>query len=53
MAANLGSEHRYIMQVTGIKKNKVKEPQLPVEGEVSLNSFGEVVQYNNGYWVRP
>ena len=53
MAANLGSEDRFIMQVTGIKKNHVKEPQLPNEGEVSLNSFGEVVQYNKGYWLRP
>jgi hypothetical protein len=53
MAANLGSEHRYIMQVTGIKKNNVKEPQAPQEGEMSLNSFGEVVQYQKGYWVRP
>ncbi len=53
MAANLGSEHRYIMQVTGIRKNNVKEPQAPQEGEMSLNSFGEVVQYQKGYWVRP
>lgn len=53
MAANLGDEHRYIMQVTGITKNRVKEPQLPTEGEISLNSYGDVVQYQQGYWVKP
>ena len=52
MAANLGNEHRYIMQVTGITKNSVREPQLPTEGEFSLNSYGDVVQYKDGYWVR-
>ena len=52
MAANLGSEHRYIMQVTGIKKNSVKEV-AGVEGEMSLNSRGDPVQYQKGYWVRP
>jgi hypothetical protein len=53
MAANLGDEDRYIMQVTGITKNRVKEPQHPSEGEVSLNSYGDVVIYRNGTWVRP
>ena len=53
MAANLGDEHRYIMQVTGITKNRVREPQLPADGEVSLNSYGDVVKYDNGTWVRP
>ena len=53
MAANLGSEDRYIMQVTGITKNRVKEPQHPAEGEASLNSYGDVVVYRNGIWSRP
>jgi len=41
------------MQVTGITKNRVREPQLPADGEVSLNSYGDVVKYDNGTWVRP
>jgi hypothetical protein len=32
---------------------KVKEPQNPVEGEFSLDQYGEVVQFNNGEWTRP
>ena len=31
---------------------KVKEPQNPIEGEVTLDTFGNVVQYKNGRWIK-
>ena len=30
---------------------KVKEPLHPVEGEFSLDQYGEVVQFKNGEWI--
>ena len=35
------------------KEPVVKEPQNPEEGEFSLDSYGELVQYKNGRWQRP
>jgi len=52
MAANLGTENRYILQITGCEKLYVKEPMHPSEGEMSLDSTGEVVVYQLGNWVR-
>jgi|TARA_R110001606_G_scaffold376007_4_gene534491 hypothetical protein len=34
-------------------KINVKEPQNPVEGEHSLDQYGEVVVFRNGEWLRP
>lgn len=31
---------------------KVKELQRPVEGEFTLDQYGELVQYKNGKWVK-
>ena len=31
---------------------KVKEPQNPIEGEFTLDNFGNVVQYKNGKWIK-
>ena len=37
----------------GMENIKVREPQLPVEGEYTLCNKGEVAVYRNGVWVRP
>ena len=31
----------------------VREPQNPIEGEYSLDQFGEVVVFKNGKWQYP
>ena len=31
---------------------RVKEPQNPVEGEYSLDQYGELVVFRNGEWHR-
>jgi|TARA_R110001606_G_scaffold387210_3_gene551705 hypothetical protein len=31
---------------------KVKEPQNPVDGEFTLDQYGELVQYKNGEWIK-
>jgi hypothetical protein len=40
-------------KIFGKKEPVVKEPQNPEEGEFSLDSYGELVQYKNGRWQRP
>jgi len=50
MAANLGWEDRYIMQITGCEKQIVKEISHPAEGEYSLNTYGEQVVFRDGNW---
>jgi len=52
MAANLGWEDRYIMQITGCKPNIVKEVSNPSEGEVTLDTTGYEVIFRNGAWYR-
>lgn len=52
MAANLGWEDRYIMQITGCTPNIVREPRDPSEGEVSLDTAGHEVIFRNGDWYR-
>ena len=32
---------------------KVREPQLPVEGEYTLCNIGKVAVFKNGEWIRP
>ena len=34
-------------------KIKVREPQNPIEGEYTLDQYGEVVVFKNGTWQRP
>jgi hypothetical protein len=31
---------------------KVKEPQFPQEGEYTLDTSGNLVQYVNGQWIK-
>ena len=52
MAANLGWEDRYIMQITGCKPNIVREPAVPTVGEISLDTTGHAVVFRNGDWYR-
>jgi hypothetical protein len=52
MAANLGWEDRYIMQITGCRPNIVKEVATPHEGEVTLDATGNEVLFRNGSWYR-
>jgi len=40
-------------KIFGKKEPVVKEPQNPEDGEFSLDSYGELVQYKNGRWQRP
>ena len=40
-------------KIFGKKELVVKEPQNPEEGEFSLDSHGELVQYKNRRWQRP
>lgn len=52
MAANLGWEDRYIMQITGCVPNIVKEVSNPSEGEVTLDITGNEVIFRNGNWYK-
>ena len=36
---------------TNIKNIKVREPQNPVEGEYTLDNFGNLVVFKKGKWV--
>jgi hypothetical protein len=40
-------------KIFGKKEPVVKEPQNPVEGEHSLDSYGEIAVYKNGRWQKP
>jgi hypothetical protein len=52
MAANLGWEDRYIMQITGCVPNIVREVNAPFDGEVTLDITGNEVIFRNGNWYR-
>jgi len=51
--AYTGEHDESLDEIFGKKELVVKEPQNPEEGEFSLDSYGELVQYKNGRWQRP